>query len=76
MILDVLLIPRYGINGAAAASSIVYTCTAVASVWIFRSESGAGWLETLIVRPSDFVRYRRVLDSTMKRLFAASPARS
>ena len=76
VILDLLLIPRYGINGAAAASSIVYTCTAVASVWIFRSESGAGWLETLIVRPSDFVRYRRVLDSTMKRLFAASPARS
>jgi Membrane protein involved in the export of O-antigen and teichoic acid len=74
--LDVLLIPRYGINGAAAASSIVYTCTAVAYVWIFTFESGAGLLETLVVRPDDFVRYRRVLDSTMRRLFAAIPARS
>lgn len=73
--LDVLLIPRYGISGAAAASSIVYTCTAIASVWIFKIESGAGFLETLFVRPDDFVRYRRVLDSTIKRLFAVSPAR-
>ena len=30
--LDLLLIPRYGISGAAAASSIVYTCTAAASI--------------------------------------------
>ncbi len=74
--LDLYLIPRYGISGAAAASSIVYTCTAVASVWIFMFESGAGLLETLVVRPDDFVRYRRVLDSTMRRLFAAIPARS
>jgi stage V sporulation protein B len=75
IVLDLVLIPRYGINGAAIASSIVYTLSASASVWIFRFESGAGVLETLVVRPSDFVRYRRVLDSTMRRLFAASAAR-
>jgi O-antigen/teichoic acid export membrane protein len=74
--LDLLLIPRYGINGAAAASSIVYTCSAVAMVWIFRFESGAGLMETLVVRPDDFARYRRVFDSTVRRLFATSPARS
>jgi O-antigen/teichoic acid export membrane protein len=74
--LDLLLIPRYGISGAATASSIVYTCSAVASVWIFKFESGAGLLETLVVRPEDFVRYRRVLDSTVRRLLAASPVRS
>jgi len=76
VILDLLLIPRFGINGAAVASSIVYTLTAATYVWILRSESGAGVLETLVVRPEDFVRYRRVLDSTVKRLFALSPARS
>ena len=73
--LDLLLIPRYGISGAAAASSIVYTCTAAASVWMFKLESGAGLLETLIVKPDDFVRYRRVVDSTLRRLLAATPAR-
>jgi stage V sporulation protein B len=76
VILDLLLIPRFGINGAALASSIDYTLMAAAYVWILRSESGAGVLETLVVRPEDFVRYRRVLDSTVKRLFALSPARS
>jgi O-antigen/teichoic acid export membrane protein len=73
--LDLLLIPRYGISGAAGASSIVYTGTAAAAVWIFRHESGAGLLETLIVRPDDFVRYRRIVDSMLSRLRAA-PARS
>ncbi|MEA2656878.1 MAG: hypothetical protein QOI23_2243 [Chloroflexota bacterium] len=73
--LDLLLIPRYGISGAAGASSIVYTGTAAAAVWIFRRESGAGLLETLIVRPDDFVRYRRIVDSMLSRLRAA-PARS
>jgi Membrane protein involved in the export of O-antigen and teichoic acid len=76
VILDLLLIPRFGINGAAVASSIVYTLTAATYIWILRRESGAGLLETMVVRPSDFMRYRRVFDSTVRRLFALSPARS
>ena len=76
VILDLLLIPPFGISGAAAASSIVYTCTAVASVVVFKVESGAGLMETLVVRPDDFARYRRVLNSTVRRLFAASRTRS
>ena len=74
--MDLALIPPYGINGAAAASSIVYALTAVASVWIFKRESGAGLVETMVVRAEDFVRYRRLVDSTWRRLFAATPARS
>jgi len=42
----------------------------------FKYESGAGLLETLVVRPEDFVRYRRVIDSTVRRLLAATPAGS
>jgi O-antigen/teichoic acid export membrane protein len=74
--LDLLLIPPYGISGAAVASTITYTGTAAASVWIFKLESGAGLLETLVVRAEDFARYRRVVNSTVRRLLAASPARS
>lgn len=73
VVLDLLLIPPYGISGAAIASSITYTATAIASVWILNRESGAGWLETLVVRPEDFARYRRVVNSTVRRLFAAAP---
>ena len=71
--LDLLLIPPYGISGAAAASSIVYTCTAIASVWVFNRESGAGWLATLVVRPDDFARYRRVLSSLRRRRGEVAP---
>jgi O-antigen/teichoic acid export membrane protein len=66
--LDLLLIPPYGISGAAAASSIVYTCTAIASVWAFKRESGASWLASLVVRREDFTRYGRAMNSTMRRL--------
>ena len=76
VVLDLLLIPPYGISGAAVASTITYTGTAVASVWILKTESGAGWLEALLVRPEDFARYRRVLNATMKRILPTSPARS
>jgi O-antigen/teichoic acid export membrane protein len=75
VILDIVLIPRYGISGAAVASSIVYTTATIASVSIFRHESGAGLLETLVVQPEDFIRYRRLLGSTVRRLITPSPAR-
>jgi O-antigen/teichoic acid export membrane protein len=76
VVLDLALIPPYGIRGAAVASSIAYTGTALASVWIFRRESGAGLVETLVVRGEDFVRYRRLVYSTLRRLLAITPARS
>jgi O-antigen/teichoic acid export membrane protein len=75
VVLDLALIPPYGISGAAIASTITYTGTAIASVWLLKVESGAGWLEALVVRRDDFARYKRVASSTMKRLVAMSPAR-
>ena len=71
--LDLLLIPPYGISGAAIASTITYTGTAIASVWLLKAESGAGWLEALVVKREDFARYRRVLSAVGKRLVAARP---
>ena len=38
IILDLLLIPRYGINGAAIASSVAYTCTFLCSLFVLRSK--------------------------------------
>jgi O-antigen/teichoic acid export membrane protein len=50
---NLLLIPVLGIRGAAASSSISYTCTAIAMVLVFRRLSGRGIAETLVLRPSD-----------------------
>ena len=47
---NLILIPRYGINGAAASSSISYVLTAVLTLVVFRRLSGRGWVETLVIR--------------------------
>ena len=57
--LDIALIPRFGISGAAAASSIVYTVSAAATLIVFRKESGAGIAETVVIQPQDLSYYAR-----------------
>jgi O-antigen/teichoic acid export membrane protein len=52
---NLLLVPRYGINGAAASSSISYGLTAVLTLAVFRRLSGRGIAETLIIRRSDLL---------------------
>jgi O-antigen/teichoic acid export membrane protein len=53
VVANLVLIPRLGINGAAIASSISYCLTAVLTLAVFRRLSGRGWIETLVIRPSD-----------------------
>jgi O-antigen/teichoic acid export membrane protein len=53
--INLVLIPRYGIDGAAAASSISYLVTAVLTLIVFHRLSGRGWVETLVIRRSDLV---------------------
>ncbi len=73
--LDIALIPRYGIAGAAAASSIVYTITAAALVIVFRKESGARVVETIVIQPSDLGYYVRAARSVAGRLATPNPAK-
>ena len=56
-----LLIPGHGIHGAAAATALGYAAEAAVSVAIFRHLSGAGLLETLLVRREDLRIYGRRL---------------
>jgi O-antigen/teichoic acid export membrane protein len=53
IVCNLVLIPRFGIVGAAAASSISYGVTALVTLAVFRRLSGRGWAETLVVRRSD-----------------------
>jgi stage V sporulation protein B len=76
IILDLVLIPRYGIAGAASASSIVYTAAAVASVYALRRESGASVLQSILVQPQDIGYYRRAASATARWLGATSAAKS
>jgi O-antigen/teichoic acid export membrane protein len=53
VVANLILVPRLGINGAALASSISYSITALLTLAVFLRVSGRGLLETLVLRPSD-----------------------
>jgi O-antigen/teichoic acid export membrane protein len=59
--LNLLLIPRIGISGAALASTVSYTASAVLSIVIFVRISGVRWTELVIPKAADFMIYRQVL---------------
>lgn len=65
---NLLLIPRFGINGAAASSSISYILTAGLTLVAFRRLSGRGVIETLVVRRSDLAALRRTSQAAIDRL--------
>ena len=65
VVLNLVLIPRYGIAGAAVASLLSYSAEAIALVAMFLSASGQRLREALFPRASDFTpywgRFRRML---------------
>lgn len=61
LILNVVLIPHYGIAGAALASSIAYLGVTVAMLVLYCRLSGVPLLQTLFVLPSDLLPLRQML---------------
>ena len=59
--LDLILIPRYGIDGAAAASSIVYVGVAVLSLIWVRRESHRALSDFIFIRGRDLQKYATFL---------------
>lgn len=55
---NMLLIPELGMNGAAAASTISYTLTALMILLLYRHLSGHGLRQALVIRRSDVSRVR------------------
>jgi O-antigen/teichoic acid export membrane protein len=51
--LNLLLIPRWGISGAAASSAVSYTFGTAVLLWAFLHESGLSLRDTLVVTRAD-----------------------
>lgn len=66
--LNLVLIPRLGIVGAAAASSLSYGLTALLTLVLFRRLSGRGALETLVLRRADLRALGRTGRAAVERL--------
>lgn len=67
------LVPRFGILGAATASSLSYALTAVVFVIVFVRVSNRGVIETLVLRRSDLVAAGTVVTSVARRLTRGRP---
>ncbi len=61
LMLNIVLIPTWGIVGAAAASSIAYLVVTIAMLVLYCRLSGVPLLHTLIILPSDFAPLRQML---------------
>ena len=58
VICDLLLIPRWGIVGAAIASSLSYCSAALLVLFFYTKVSGNGLIDVLIIKKSDLFAYR------------------
>ncbi len=59
ILLNLFLIPRYGIEGAAGASTVSYLVTLVARLFIYCRLSGNTWRCVLLPQRGDWTLYRR-----------------
>lgn len=59
LVANFLLIPRFGIVGAALASTLAYTTQTVLLLGIYRRISGVSWRDLLLPRRDDLTLYRR-----------------
>jgi O-antigen/teichoic acid export membrane protein len=62
--LNVLLIPRYGIEGAAMATAVSYTTSSLLLFVFFLRDSGLPWYRVLIVQREDLATWQRLIRGT------------
>lgn len=68
VILNIIWIPKLGIEGAALASTVAYTVRFLGTLIIYCKISGNSYADVLIIRKSDFIFYKRYLYSMIKKL--------
>lgn len=61
IVLDLLLIPKFGINGAAVASTVSYIAAAASIIFIYTRITGNSFKDLLIPVRSDFSFYKNYL---------------
>jgi O-antigen/teichoic acid export membrane protein len=64
---NIVLVPRLGLVGAAAASSISYFVTALFAVWLFSRLSGRPWQAAVVLRRGDLSLVRDALRRAVRR---------
>ncbi len=71
---DLALVPAFGVEGAAAASSLAYGAHLAAALYAYRRIAGRPALEALVPRPSDARLYADAVRSVIARVSGRSAA--
>ena len=66
--LDFALIPKWGIQGAAVASSLAYLVTGMLFLAALRHELKVGWKQLLVPTRAELARYKEVWFGTLARV--------
>ncbi|MCP4727428.1 MAG: flippase [bacterium] len=65
VVLDLILIPEYGIWGAAVASSLSYSCTAIVFVFFYRKKTEFNFSDLLIIKKEDLVYILKMISKLL-----------
>lgn len=69
IILNILLIPKFGISGAAIASSIAYWLDTFIIIFAFLKISKKSLLDFLLIKKHDFMDYRNVIHKFIRKIY-------
>lgn len=62
LLLDIILIPRYGMLGAAWASAAAYSCSGLLSLYWLKRHLNVGIVPSLILNKEDWQEYRELIN--------------
>ena len=66
--LNLWLIPKWGIAGAAFASSVAYIIATIVVIIAFTKISAKSWTDILLIKKQDFQDYKKILFRIRKRI--------
>nr|WP_304216779.1 flippase [Fredinandcohnia onubensis] len=67
IVLNIILVPIYGILGAAIATSITYSLATIIKLFIFKKQTGVKISKLLLIQSEDYQFYRRILKKVKRR---------
>lgn len=67
IILNIILIPIWGITGAALASSVSYTLSFLITLYFYCKISGNSWIITIIPQKADLILYQKFIKQFLRR---------
>lgn len=69
VILNIILIPRMGIKGAAIATTIAYTINGIVKLWIYGRLSKNPWWKSIVLNSDDILLFKEGFKHAKKTVF-------